>query len=331
MEEGETTLQTLRADLAYLENRLAKKSDDAIFLEPPTFELSLKLSRETGCVRPVWGEGASDGRHDVDVSLRGRSAEVWDVLPRNEARLAAVRPMRARGAGGLSRLALEGTGARRAPLLHLPLRPAGDGAAAPGGPGADCYIEEFSKFGCSMRCNVMRRVCWTGHPFVDAGLAAIAAVVGVKRLEDLKAEHLEKAAKELERILLSDQALGIGVERAFSGPKKTLCLLFPNSELDNTSNWKGGVESVKQKFRKALSQDLENAKICLVQSGDATLFGLWQAGPRKRNNFCPQRQNATACGYREFLPSLCLRRAGLWALRLCSALFANVGDADRCF
>ncbi len=44
--EGETTLQTLRADLAYLENRLAKKSDDAIFLEPPTFELSLKLGKK---------------------------------------------------------------------------------------------------------------------------------------------------------------------------------------------------------------------------------------------------------------------------------------------
>jgi hypothetical protein len=42
----ETVLQKLRADLAYLENRLAKKSDDAIFLEPPTFELSLKLGRK---------------------------------------------------------------------------------------------------------------------------------------------------------------------------------------------------------------------------------------------------------------------------------------------
>ena len=44
--EGETALQKLRADLAYLENRLAKKSDDAIFLEPPRFELSLKLSKK---------------------------------------------------------------------------------------------------------------------------------------------------------------------------------------------------------------------------------------------------------------------------------------------
>jgi CRISPR-associated protein Cst1 len=71
----------------------------------------------------------------------------------------------------------------------------------------------------------MRRVCWTGHPFVDAGLAAIAAVVGVKRLEDLKAEHLEKALKELEHILLSDQALGIGVEKSFA--KGALSQLFP--------------------------------------------------------------------------------------------------------
>jgi len=44
--EGETALRKLRADLAYLENRLAKKPDDAIFLEPPRFELSLKLGKK---------------------------------------------------------------------------------------------------------------------------------------------------------------------------------------------------------------------------------------------------------------------------------------------
>ena len=91
----------------------------------------------------MWGEGASDGRHDVDVPLRGGPAEVWDVLSGHEARTTAVRPMRARGAGGLSRLALEGTGTRRAPLLHLPLRPAGDGAAAPGGSGAVAILRNL--------------------------------------------------------------------------------------------------------------------------------------------------------------------------------------------
>uniref|UniRef100_A0A7V4TES1 Uncharacterized protein n=1 Tax=Candidatus Caldatribacterium saccharofermentans TaxID=1454753 RepID=A0A7V4TES1_9BACT len=58
----------------------------------------------------------------------------------------------------------------------------------------------------------MERVRWTGHPFVDAGLSAIAAVTGVSDVKDLEAGHLEHAAAELVRVLLSDQALGIGVE-----------------------------------------------------------------------------------------------------------------------
>jgi CRISPR-associated protein Cst1 len=79
-------------------------------------------------------------------------------------------------------------------------------------------------------------VHWTGHPFVDAGLAAIAAVVKVRRLEDLTPQHLRKAAGELERILLSDQSLGIGVEKAFA--RSAMSQIFPNSELANPSDWK---------------------------------------------------------------------------------------------
>jgi hypothetical protein len=180
----------------------------------------------------------------------------------------------------------------------------------------------------------MRRVCWTGQPFVDAGLAAIAAVVGVKRLEDLKVEHLEKAAKELERILLSDQALGIGVERAFSGPKKTLRLLFPNSELDNTSNWKGGVESVKQKFRKALSQDLENAKISLVQSGDAICSVCGRQVPESATTFVRKDKMPLLAGIVNFYPAFAygVRVCGLcaFAVRFLPMSVMRTGVSNRC-
>ena len=80
-----------------------------------------EAQQETGRLRPVWREGSSDGCHDVDVPLRGGPAEVWHVLSWHKAWLAAVRPMCARGAGGLSRLALEGTGTRGPTLLHLPI------------------------------------------------------------------------------------------------------------------------------------------------------------------------------------------------------------------
>jgi len=119
----------------------------------------------------------------------------------------------------------------------------------------------------------MERVRWAGHPFVDAGLSAIAAVTGVSDVKDLEAGHLEHAAAELVRVLLSDQALGIGVEKSFA--RGALSQLFPNSELVNPSNWRGRTpeekaENVRRKFQEALRQDLERAKISLRCSGDVT-------------------------------------------------------------
>jgi CRISPR-associated protein Cst1 len=180
----------------------------------------------------------------------------------------------------------------------------------------------------------MKQVTWTGHPFVDAGLSAIAAVVGVKRLEDLKVEHLEKAAKELERILLSDQALGIGVEKSFA--KGALSQLFPNSELVNPSNWKGETpdvkaENVRHKFREALKGDLERAKISIVQSGDATCSVCGRQVPESAITFVRKDKMPLLAGIVNFYPAFAYGVQCLWALRLCSALFANVGDADGCF
>jgi len=164
----------------------------------------------------------------------------------------------------------------------------------------------------------MKQVNWTGHPFVDAGLAAIAAVVGAKRLEDLTAEHLEKAAEELERILLSDQAMGIGVEKAFV--KSALSQLFPNSELVNPSNWKGQTpeakaENVRQKFREALKHDLEKAKISLVQSGDATCLVCGRQVPETATTFVRKDKMPLLAGIVNFYPAFAygVRICGLCA------------------
>jgi len=121
-----------------------------------------------------------------------------------------------------------------------------------------------------------RAVSWTGHPFVDAGLAAIAAVAEVQDLAQLTPEHLEQAAEELKRVLLSDQSLGVGVEKSFA--KGALSQLFPNSELVNTSNWKGETpeqkaQSVRQKYEQAIDSDLRRAKACL-KDGGSELCGI---------------------------------------------------------
>jgi CRISPR-associated protein Cst1 len=105
---------------------------------------------------------------------------------------------------------------------------------------------------------------------VDAGLAAIAAVAEVQDLAQLTPKRLEQAAKELKRVLLSDQSLGVGVEKSFA--KGALSQLFPNSELVNPSNWKGKtskqkVISVRQKYQHAIDLDLQRAKACLQGAG----------------------------------------------------------------
>lgn len=113
---------------------------------------------------------------------------------------------------------------------------------------------------------------WTGQPFVDAGLAALLAASGANRLSDVTATHLDIAVRELERILLSDQALGIGLEESFA--QSTLSQVFPNSELVNASNWSKGPEGVRAKYRTALKEDLARAKEALHAERGDRLCGI---------------------------------------------------------
>lgn len=120
----------------------------------------------------------------------------------------------------------------------------------------------------------MNKVRWTGHPFVDAGLAAIAAVAKVRQLEDLTPTHLQNAVNELQRVLLSDQALGLGVQKSFA--RGALSQLFPNSELVNPSNWRGETaeekaQNVRQKFRSAIEADLNKAILCLQSVSNGSI------------------------------------------------------------
>ncbi len=107
---------------------------------------------------------------------------------------------------------------------------------------------------------------FTGHPFVDAGLAALMVKAGVMHPEELTLELLDQACQGLEQVMLSPQALGINVAKNFArGP---ISQIFPNGELANSSNWKKGISNVKSRFYEGLSSDLEKAKLCLTKKGD---------------------------------------------------------------
>lgn len=131
----------------------------------------------------------------------------------------------------------------------------------------------------------MPSVNWTGNPFADSGLAAIAAAVNVQQVEDLTPEDLHKAASELKRILLSDQALGINVDKAFV--KSSLSQIFPNNELVNPSHWRDNktyevkAQRVKEKFLEVFEQDLKRAVACLGQIGNTA---CWVCGRHVPND-----------------------------------------------
>jgi CRISPR-associated protein Cst1 len=129
----------------------------------------------------------------------------------------------------------------------------------------------------------MAGIHWTGHLFVDVGLAAIVTAAQVERLEDISGEDLNRAVQRLEQVLLSDQALGIGVEKAFACG--ALSQIFPNSELVNPSNWRGKtaeekVASVRQKFHEAIGTDLQRARRCLEHfNGGEVCFACGERHP----------------------------------------------------
>lgn len=119
----------------------------------------------------------------------------------------------------------------------------------------------------------MGKIYWTGHPFVDAGLASIAAVLKVNDLREIEPDSLSRAVKELKRVLLSNQSLGLGANKSFA--KGTLRALFPDSELANPSSWKGKTEEEKAKnasakFSEAIDKELKAALSCLSKEGEET-------------------------------------------------------------
>lgn len=129
-------------------------------------------------------------------------------------------------------------------------------------------------------------VHWSGQPFVDAGLAALLAAVGLREMEHLTPQDLEAACERLERVLLSDEAMGIGVEKAFV--RGQLAQVFPNSELVNPSNWREGTTpeeraaNVRQKFREALAEDLRRAQLCLLEDeGEETCLACGERRPQE--------------------------------------------------
>lgn len=178
----------------------------------------------------------------------------------------------------------------------------------------------------------MAYVTWTGHPFVDAGLAALAALAQVRSLEDLRLEHLQEATHKLQSVFLSDQALGVGVEPAFvSGP---LSQLFPNSEIVNPSPFlvdvngkrrdvrrlssevspeerQAVISKVREKFRQALERDLRCAATCLSGEGEALCTICGRRVPKDAVTFVRKDKMPLLEGIVNFYPAFS------WGIQVC--------------
>ncbi|MCS7255997.1 MAG: hypothetical protein RMJ05_08885 [Thermomicrobium sp.] len=177
----------------------------------------------------------------------------------------------------------------------------------------------------------MGAVHWTGQPFIDAGLAALAAAARLQRLDQLTVAHLDTACQALERVMLSDEALGVDLERSFArGP---LSQVFPNSELVNPSNWKNGAEGVRAKYRQALQEDLQRAKKSLLLDGTRRCIGC--GAYRAAETFMTLRRDRfpLLSGTVNFYPSLAygVDLCGLCvlALRFLPLSLLRAGDRGR--
>lgn len=152
-------------------------------------------------------------------------------------------------------------------------------------------------------------------------------------LEDLDEGHLKVACRELERIMTSDQALGLNLDRAFA--KSSLSQVFPNSELVNPSNWKNGPDGVRRKYRDALDQDLKRA-IAAVRDQSASLQRCVVCGDlRPAETFSPLRRDRLplTSGAVNFYPGLAfgVELCGLCtlALRFLPLSVLRAGEGGR--
>ena len=150
-------------------------------------------------------------------------------------------------------------------------------------------------------------VGWTGHPFVDAGLAGLVAATDRTSPAEIDVAAVDQAVRRLSEVLLSDQALGVGVEFNFAtGP---LRFLLPNSELVNPANWRGStdeakLESVRARFRQGVQKDRDLALACLNGGGGGVACGVCgRARPAEAFTEVRQYQLPLALGAVNFYPS----------------------------
>lgn len=121
-------------------------------------------------------------------------------------------------------------------------------------------------------------------------------------------------------MLLSDQALGIGVSKAFA--KGAMSQIFPNSELVNPSNWKGKTaeekaESVRRKFCESLASELRKAQRCLQsEDGDEVCFACGERRPAEAMETRRKDKMPLLEGIVNFYPAFAygVRLCGLCAL-----------------
>ena len=106
---------------------------------------------------------------------------------------------------------------------------------------------------------------YTGNPFMDAALSALTAAAELTDVVEIDSDDLKSATERLKDVLLSDSALGIGVERSFN--RGSLSQIFPNSKLVNPSvkDPKKAKEEYKKLLNGLLSKSMESGdKSCPI-------------------------------------------------------------------
>lgn len=103
----------------------------------------------------------------------------------------------------------------------------------------------------------MKHFCFTGNPFVDAGIAGMCAASGVKNLTDLDEDAVKNAVDTLLRVMINDSMF----KKRVIGKKETalatseMSIIFPNGPLSQSSY--PTIARKREEYRKRVQKKYE--------------------------------------------------------------------------
>jgi len=121
----------------------------------------------------------------------------------------------------------------------------------------------------------MAKFCFTGNPFVDAGLAGMCAAARVDGLSELDEQAVDRAAAELKRVMGSDamfQKRRVTSTKESAFATSEMSVVFPNGPFSNPAV--KGDENKKKQYRTRFDKKHEGFRQLVAGQSTTSGYGL---------------------------------------------------------